>query len=118
MQPMIFKYDQPFTLESGITVHDLHLAYTTLGELNETKSNVVWVFHALTANSNPGEWWPGLVGENKLFDPEKYFIICVNMPGSCYGSIGPLDNNTVTSKPYYHSFPLFTVRDMFHNSCN
>jgi len=90
----------------------LHLAYTTHGELNEDKSNVVWIFHALTANSNPAEWWPGLVGEQKLLDPEKYFIVCVNMPGSCYGSIGPLDNDPLTDKPYYHNFPVFTTRDM------
>jgi homoserine O-acetyltransferase len=90
----------------------LHLAYTTHGELNADKSNVVWIFHALTANSNPAEWWPGLVGEQKLFDPEKYFTICVNMPGSCYGSIGPLDNDPLTDRPYYHNFPMFTTRDM------
>ena len=88
------------------------MAYTTLGKLNAEKSNVVWIFHALTANSNPLEWWPGLVGEQKLFDPEQYFIVCVNMPGSCYGSIGPLDNDTLMDKPYYHSFPFFTTRDM------
>jgi len=88
------------------------LAYTTYGKLNEDKNNVVWIFHALTANSNPVEWWPGLVGENTMFDPAKYFIVCVNMPGSCYGSISPLDTNPVTNQPFYHNFPLFTTRDM------
>ena len=71
-----------------------------------------WIFHALTANSAATEWWPGLVGEGKLFDPKNYFIICVNMPGSCYGSLGPLDKNPATGKPYYHDFPFFTPRDM------
>jgi len=112
LQPKIFTYNKSFTLESGRTLPRLHLAYTTHGELNEDKSNVVWIFHALTANSNPAEWWPGLVGEQKLFDPEKYFTICVNMPGSCYGSIGPLDNDPLTDRPYYHNFPMFTTRDM------
>lgn len=112
MQPNIFSYKQTFTPESGRTLHGFHLAYTTLGKLNADKSNVVWIFHALTANSNPAEWWPGLVGEQKLFDPEKYFIVCVNMPGSSYGSIGPLDNDPLTDKPYYHNFPFFTTRDM------
>ena len=79
--------------------------------MNEAKDNVVWIFHALTANSNPVEWWPGLVGEGKLFDPAKYFIICVNKPGSCYGSIGPLDKNPETAEPYYHDFPS-SPRDM------
>jgi homoserine O-acetyltransferase len=83
-----------------------------LGELNAAKDNVVWVFHALTANSSPEEWWPGLVGEGKLFNPLNHFIVCVNMPGSCYGSIGPLDNDTTTGLPWFHDFPFFTTRDM------
>jgi len=112
LQPEIFYYNKSFTLESGRTLPALHLAYTVLGKLNANKSNVVWIFHALTANSNPAEWWTGLVGETKLFDPEKYFIVCVNMPGSCYGSISPLDNDPLTDKSYYHNFPLFTTRDM------
>ena len=87
-------------------------AYTTHGTLNEAKDNVVWIFHALTANSDPAEWWPGLVGEGKFLILQNYFIVCVNMPGSCYGSIGPLDINPETNKPYYHDFPLFTTRDM------
>lgn len=111
-QPKIFRHPKPFTLESGVTLPGLHLAYTTAGRLNEDGSNVVWIFHALTANSNPAEWWPGLVGEGKLFDPAKYFIICVNMPGSCYGSSGPLELNPETAEPYYHEFPFFTPRDM------
>jgi homoserine O-acetyltransferase len=107
-----FTYEQPFTLESGTTLPSYHLAYTTYGELNESKDNVVWIFHALTANSDPAEWWPGLVGEGKLFDPSIHFIVCVNMPGSCYGSISPLDINPETNRTYYHLFPFFTPRDM------
>ncbi|MBN8789997.1 MAG: homoserine O-acetyltransferase [Terrimonas sp.] len=112
MATEIFEYKQPFTLENGIVLSGYHLAYTTLGKLNARKDNVVWVFHALTANSNPADWWPGLVGESRFFDPAKYFIICVNMPGSCYGSIGPLEINPQTGERWYHSFPLFTTRDM------
>jgi len=108
----IFNYTQPFTVESGETLPGFHLAYTTHGKLNAAKDNVVWIFHALTANSNPVEWWPGLVGENKFFDPSKYFIICVNKPGSPYGSISPLSNNPLTNLTYYHQFPVFTIRDM------
>ena len=108
----IFKYDNSFTLESGVTLPGYHLAYTTHGKLNADKSNVVWIFHALTANSNPLEWWPGLVGDGRFFDPAKYFIICVNKPGSPYGSISPLSINPQTNQPYYHDFPLFTIRDM------
>lgn len=108
----IFKYENSFTLESGITLPGYHLAYTTHGKLNAEKTNVIWIFHALTANSNPLEWWPGLVGDGKFFDPAKYFIICVNKPGSPYGSISPLSINPQTNQPYYHDFPLFTIRDM------
>lgn len=110
-----FTCTQAFSLESGRSFPGLTLAYTTHGLLNETKSNVVWVFHALTANSDPAEWWPGLVGEGKLFDPKDYFIICVNIPGSCYGSTGPLDTNPSTGSPYFHDFPFFTTRDMIRS---
>lgn len=89
-----------------------HLGYHAFGKLNADRSNVVWVFHALTANSNPVDWWPGLVGKGHLIDPEIFFIVCVNMPGSCYGSLGPLSINPITGDPYYHSFPFFTTRDM------
>jgi homoserine O-acetyltransferase/O-succinyltransferase len=101
----IFKYEQAFMLESGITLPGFHLAYTTYGKLNEKKDNVVWIFHALTANSNPLEWWPGLAGDGKFFDPARHFIICVNKPGSPYGSISPLSTRAGTSEPYYYDFP-------------
>jgi homoserine O-acetyltransferase/O-succinyltransferase len=107
-----FSYQSPFELESGIVLPGYHLGYHALGKLNADKSNVVWVFHALTANSNPVDWWPGLVGSGHMIDPEHFFIVCVNMPGSCYGSLGPLSINPLTGDPYYHSFPFFTTRDM------
>lgn len=112
MATQIFSYNKPFRLESGALLNEYHLAYTTIGELNENKDNVIWIFHALTANSNAEEWWPGLVGKGKLFDPAKYFIVCVNMPGSTYGSTSPLDINPLTNEPFYHTFPWFTCRDM------
>lgn len=108
----IFHSKQSLTLESGIRLPAYHLAYTTYGKLNDRKDNVVWIFHALTANSNPHEWWPGLVGEGKLFNPEKDYIVCVNMPGSCYGSIGPLEKKSENGQIYFHEFPFFTTRDM------
>jgi homoserine O-acetyltransferase len=106
-----FVYQRTLELESGIVLPGFQLAYTSMGELNVEKTNVLWVFHALTANSNVMEWWPGLVGSNKVIDPHKYFIICVNMPGSCYGSIGPLSNDP-SVESYFHTFPFFTTRDM------
>ena len=112
MPYQLFTHRQPFLLESGAVLPQYHLAYTTHGRLNEAKDNVVWIFHALTANSDPAEWWDGLVGEGKLFDPAHYFIVCANMPGSCYGSSGPLDINPATNEPYFHDFPFFTIKDM------
>lgn len=108
----LYNPNKTFTLESGSTLPGFHLAYTTHGKLNEGKDNVIWIFHALTANSDAVEWWHGLAGEGKIFDPAHYFIVCVNMPGSCYGSTGPLDINPETNTPWYHDFPFFTPRDM------
>ncbi len=108
----VFTYDDALLLESGKTLNGYHLCYSTFGNLNEEGDNVIWIFHALTANSDPTDWWSGLVGDGKLFDPAEHFIVCVNMPGSCYGSIGPLDNKPGTNERWYHDFPLFTPRDM------
>ncbi len=102
----------PFQLESGITFPELKIAYHTLGHLNEKKDNVVWVCHALTANSNPADWWPELVGNGKLLDPDRYFIVCANMLGSCYGSSGPADINPETGLAFGLDFPTITIRDM------
>ena len=107
-----FKHTGGFTLESGFTFPEIEIAYTTYGKLNADKSNVVWVCHALTANSDAADWWDGVVGSNHVIDPEKYFIVCANILGSCYGSTGPLSVNPVTKQPYYNNFPLLTIRDM------
>jgi homoserine O-acetyltransferase len=115
LQPSVRLKWKGFTLENGSRLNRYHLSYNTYGELNESRDNVIWIFHALTANSRPHEWWEGLVGFGKLFDPEKYFIVCVNTPGSCYGSIGPLDINDATGEPFYHAFPFFTTRDIIRS---
>ena len=107
-----FVYDKPFLLEAGAVLPRLEITYYTYGKLNHDASNVIWLCHALTANADAKEWWPGFVGENCVIDPEKYFIICANILGSCYGSSGPLSNNPGTSSPYYHAFPTITMRDM------
>lgn len=108
----LFAHNDSFQLESGEYLPGFELAYTTYGRLNSDKSNVVWICHALTANSEAEEWWPGLVGLGKLFDPEKYFIVCANMLGSCYGSTYALSTNPDAGQPWYHSFPSLTNRDI------
>ena len=107
-----FEYKEPFELECGETLPEITIAYNTYGKLNASQDNVVWVCHALTANSDVADWWPGLVGEKDLINPEKYFIVCANILGSCYGSTGPLSINKQTQEPYYSSFPIVTIRDM------
>ncbi|MEY5047480.1 MAG: hypothetical protein RLZZ175_839 [Bacteroidota bacterium] len=112
MENKNFTYDDILVLESGDSLHGFQLNYSTLGKLNEDKSNVIWVCHALTANSDVATWWDGMVGEGKLYDPNKHFIICANIISSCYGSTGPLHINPLTHKKYYLDFPTVTIRDM------
>ncbi len=107
-----FSYDQTFGLENGSILPELKIAYTTHGKLNDAKDNVVWVFHALTANADPTEWWSGLIGENKTIDTTKYFVVCANMIGSCYGSTGPDSHPSTSEEKYGIEFPLVTIKDM------
>ncbi len=106
------KHNQPFKTETGVILPSLEIAYNTWGKLNAGADNVIWVCHALTANSDVEAWWPGMVGKDLLFDPEKHFIVCANVLGSCYGTTGPASVNPETGKPWLHSFPLITVRDL------
>ena len=108
----VYHYNDNFLLENGGSLRAITIAYTTLGKLNEDASNVVWICHALTANAEVEKWWPGIVGEGCILDPSKYFIVCANILGSCYGSSGPLSVNPVQGKPYFSDFPMITIRDM------
>ena len=107
-----FHRYQPFPLENGQVLPDIRIAYHTYGNLNAAGDNVVWVCHALTANSDVIRWWPGMVGEHRYVDPEKHFIVCANIIGSCYGSSGPLTADPATGQNYFSSFPGITIRDM------
>ena len=106
------KYENPFHLELGGYLSGIEIAYRVLGNLNQQKDNVIWICHALTANADPAEWWSGVVGEGKLFDPEKHFIVCANILGSCYGTTGPASINPETGRTWYRQFPKITIRDM------
>ncbi len=108
----ILTIAQPFPLDCGEILPSLDIAYHTFGTYNPEKNNVVWICHALTANSDPVSWWPGLVGDHTLFNPNDYFIVCANILGSCYGSTGPGSINPSTGAPYGSSFPHITIRDM------
>jgi homoserine O-acetyltransferase/O-succinyltransferase len=106
------KYNQPFVTETGATLPSIEIAYDTWGKLNEKRDNVIWVCHALTANSDVEEWWPGMLGNDMIFDINKYFVVCANILGSCYGTTGPLSVNPETSRPWLNDFPVITVRDV------
>jgi len=107
-----FQYNKTFKFENGQRLESLEIAYTTYGKINAQKDNVVWVCHALTANANVLEWWPGLFGENDYFNPQEHFIICANILGSPYGTTNPLSMDTKTREPHYLSFPQFSIRDI------
>ncbi len=108
----IFQYPNEFLLESGGKLSGFQLKYTTLGQLNKERNNIIWICHALTGNSDFTSWWDGAFREGSAFNPKDYFIICANSLGGCYGSTGPLSLNPNAGKPYYHSFPLLTNRDV------
>lgn len=114
MLPMIryLHIDYPFSLEVGAVLPRLTIAYSTYGRLNAARDNVIWICHALTANSAAEEWWPGLVGRGFALDPDRYFIVCANILGSCYGTTGPDATDPLTGRPYGRNFPLVTTRDM------
>jgi len=112
MNTQIFKHTQPFELESGQKIQNLEIGYHTYGRLNANKDNVVWVCHALTANSDVFDWWKGLFGENDFFNPDEHFIVCANILGSPYGTSNPHSIDHITGQPYYLAFPQYNVRDI------
>ncbi len=110
MKKNIYKYCGSFALENGESLESPEICYHSSGDYSADKK-VIWICHGLTANSDPTEWWSGLTGEGKLFDPRKYFVVCVNIFGSCYGSTGPVSPNK-NGKHTLLNFPLITIRDM------
>ena len=107
-----FIHEKPFALEGGVTLSSIEIVYNTYGSLNKEKNNVIWVCHALTANSDVFDWWKGLFGEKDFFNPVEYFIVCANNLGSCYGTTGPLSHNSEFNGALYSYFPNITIRDM------
>ena len=95
-------------LEEGGELKGAHVVFHTS---EQHHGRVIWICHALTANSNPQDWWPEMVGEGRTIDPEKDFVVCVNMLGSAYGSESPARVNPATGKPWMLDFPRITIRD-------
>ncbi len=117
-----FAEDEPFCLESGATLGPVTLAYETYGKLNADHSNAILICHALSGSAHAAGlldgdpekigWWDDCIGPGKAFDTERYFVICSNVIGSCYGSTGPLAIDPATGKPYGLHFPVVTISDM------
>ncbi len=105
-------FDEPFITENGETIPRPTVAYQSWGKLNQTRDNAVFVCHALTGNTAADKWFGGLFGPGKTLDPQKQFIICPNVLGSCYGTSGPASTNPETGKIYRGDFPKITIRDI------
>lgn len=106
-----FHYISTFSLESGQSLPGVNIRFFTSAPNNHENKPVVWICHALTANANAAEWWPEMVGQGKIFDPESFYIVCANIIGSSYGSTSPTSLNPATGKPWLNDFPLISVRD-------
>ncbi len=121
-QSFIFGEDEAFPLESGAALAPVTLAYETYGRLNADRSNAILILHALSGSAHaagfhaaddrrPG-WWDDCIGPGKAFDTDRYFVICSNVLGSCYGSSGPTSVDPRTGQPYGLHFPVVTIGDM------
>ncbi|MDR2884334.1 MAG: alpha/beta fold hydrolase, partial [Deferribacteraceae bacterium] len=118
-QQVTFK--EELFLESGRLISPVTVAYETYGTLNEAKDNAILICHALTGSANAAfkhkangaaGWWDEMIGSGKAFDTDRYFVICSNILGSCYGTSGPSSIDPFTGKPYARKFPVVTVKDM------
>jgi len=119
----------PFVLHNGVVLGPIVIAYETWGRLNEAKDNAILVFHALSGSQHaagfdpvgPGTgywtpenhtgWWDGFIGPGKALDTDRFFVICCNYLGGCYGSTGPCTNLPGTGRPFGRAFPFPSISD-------
>jgi homoserine O-acetyltransferase/O-succinyltransferase len=103
---------EPLELELGGSLQTVRVAYSTYGQLNTQKDNAIVVCHALTGSSSVSSWWADALGAGKMLDTDKYFIVCANVLGGCYGSTGASSINPKTNRTYGAQFPDITIGDM------
>ena len=118
----LFSETNPLEMDCGEKLSTVTVAYETYGELNAAGDNAILVCHALTGSahaagylsSDPKSagWWDSFIGDGKALDTRKYFVVCSNFLGGCYGTTGPVSLNPITGRPYGTSFPQMTIRDM------
>lgn len=124
--PKDLVFEEGFRFTHGQTIAPFNVRYETFGELNADKSNAILVCHALSANAHAAGkytdsederagWWDGLIGYGKGIDLEKYFVICANLPGSCYGTTAPKSIDPMSGKAYGSRYPWPTIEDMVHS---
>lgn len=121
VQTQFYTIEEKIKFESGVEFSPITVAYETYGKLNEAKDNAILLIHALTGdahaagyhseNDKKAGWWNDMVGPNKAFDTNKYFIVSTNILGGCSGTTGPSSINPETGEPYGLSFPVFTIED-------
>ncbi|MDP1648899.1 MAG: homoserine O-acetyltransferase [Rubrivivax sp.] len=117
--PQQMHFSEPLALKSGAVLADYALTFETYGSLNAERSNAVLVCHALNASHHVAGvhadgsvgWWDNLVGPGKPLDTDRFFVIGVNNPGSCFGSTGPMHVNPASGRIYGADFPVQTVED-------
>jgi homoserine O-acetyltransferase len=130
-QPSFFKLPEPFACEYGAVLRGARLSYETYGTLNAAKDNAILVFHALSGSHHAAGicpdvpeaapfwteecvlgWWDNFIGPAKAINTDKFFVICANYLGGCYGSTGPSSPHPDDGKPYGSRFPLVTTADV------
>jgi homoserine O-acetyltransferase len=110
--PRLFELDDPLVLECGTTLDRVTVAYRSWGRLTPAGDNAVVVCHALTGSADADLWWGDLIGPGRALDPERDFVICTNVLGSCYGTTGPTSPRYDACPHWGPDFPPITVRDM------
>ncbi|KAI7821285.1 homoserine O-acetyltransferase [Kickxella alabastrina] len=116
----LFHHAQPFVCDHGGVLSQIQLAYETWGRLNKDRSNVILIHTGLSGSSHAHSherntragWWEAFIGPGKAIDTDKFFVVCTNVLGGCYGSTGPGSVDPLTGQRYATTFPVLTVNDM------